>query len=195
MNAADYRKQLELLLPSGSAIDPQAGSVLLKLLGGFAEELARIEARGRDLIDEADPRTTTEIFQEWLAIIGIPDGCSIYAVGGEDERSQLIQRLVKQAGQTPIFYQELAEALGYLARTEEFFPATAGFETGSLLCDEGWRFVFSVKLSDVADRARAGSALSGGRVTEFSSPFLFCVLQTAKPGHTVAFVGFEEMGS
>lgn len=192
MNATDYRKQLELLLPSGSAIDPQSGSVLLNLLGGFAEELARIEGRGRDLIDEADPRTTTELLAEWLAIVGVPDECAAHSTATIGEREQLLQKLIKQSGQTPLFYQEMAEVLGYSASVEEFpsFNIDQG-AIGDPLTDGSWTHCFTVRINGVTDYATAGEARASDRLGYFDASFLYCLLQKAKPAQTVAFVGFE----
>lgn len=191
MNALDYRRQLELLLPTGPAIEPITGSRLAQFLDGIARELARVEGRGVDLLNEADPTTSGELFESWLSMVGIPDGCSVYAIGAGDERAQLIQRLVKQSGQTPAFYQELAEKLGYTANVVEFEPLAVGSSAGAAMYDNNWAFAFSVVLSGVALRAQAGIARAGARTTDFSEEFFSCVLSTAKPGHTVAFVGFE----
>ena len=192
MIASDYRKQLELLLPKGPAYDPQNGSVLLDFLSGMAEELARIDARTIDVLNEADPRTTTELFTEWLETVGIPDGCSVYALTPEDERTQLIQKLTKQAGQTPAFYIDLADALGYGARVEEFQEFLVDRNVvGDPLYDEYWVHSFSLVLDEPPVVARAGVARAGDRLGTFNADFLFCILQTARPAHVVAFVGFE----
>lgn len=76
MIAADYLQQLAALLPTGPALPREPGSTLMRLLEPPAAELARIELRGLALLDEADPRATTEMLVDWERAFGLPDGCS-----------------------------------------------------------------------------------------------------------------------
>ena len=56
--ATDYQTLLQQLLPYGPAWtdDPDAG--ITRLFTGLAQELARLDTRAWQLIEEADPRTT-----------------------------------------------------------------------------------------------------------------------------------------
>jgi uncharacterized protein YmfQ (DUF2313 family) len=188
----DYKQQILQLLPPGFAYTPTEGSILVKLIAGMAEELARIDARGDQVIEESDPRTTSELFQEWLTEVGIPDDCSSLAETPEDERNQLIQKLSSQPGQSRAFYVDLAEKLGYDSRVQEHeeFIVDDSFVEDPLY-DAYWIHSFSLILSEAPVLARAGVARAGDRLGTFDAAFLFCLLQKAKPAHTVAFVGFE----
>lgn len=190
-SAQDYALLLSQLLPPGQAFSQEPGSIYSELLAGVAEELARIDARGVQLTEEAFPDTTQEIFAEWLKMVGAPDVCSDVAVTITDERAQLIQKLTAQAGQTPEFYVRLAASLGYTARVLEFREFVAGSNTGDPLYDVSWKHAFSVLVSGGANQARAGMARAGARIRDFAADLLFCVLQRAKPAQAVAFVGFE----
>ncbi len=189
--ASDYAQTLAQLLPPGQAFSQEPGSIYGQLLNGVAEELARIDARGGQLIEEAFPDTTNEMFSSWLAMVGVPDVCSDVAVTVTDERAQLIQKLTAQSGQTPAFYVLLAASLGYTARVLEFKEFVAGSYAGDPLYDVSWRHAFSLVVSGGANQARAGLTRAGARIRDFAADLLYCVLQRSKPAQTVAFVGFE----
>lgn len=76
LKAANYFQQLKALLPRGKIWDKSADSILGKLLSTFSEEFARIEQRVEDLVNESDPRTTSELLAEWENFAGLPDGCA-----------------------------------------------------------------------------------------------------------------------
>lgn len=193
MHAEAYRQQLQKLLPQGSAF-PRDGDTWIKdFLDGAAEELARIDQRSKDLIEESDPRTAQELFSEWLRNYALPDGCSAFAIDAVDERLQLIQKITQQAGQTPDFYTSLAEALGNSVDSVQEFDAFVadGSSAEDPLYGEQWVYAFSVVLDEPTYIARADALLAGDFVSYYESNLLFCILQGAKPAHTVAFVGFK----
>lgn len=66
----DFQQLLMNLLPRGRAW-PRDGEDAA-LLGAWAEELYRVENRGWKLLDEWDPRTTDELFEEWEAFFELP---------------------------------------------------------------------------------------------------------------------------
>jgi uncharacterized protein YmfQ (DUF2313 family) len=71
-----YLAQLAALLPTGPALPREADSVLMRLLGMPAAELAAVQARVDALLAEADPRITAELLPDWEAAFGLPDDCS-----------------------------------------------------------------------------------------------------------------------
>lgn len=195
MTVADYLKQLAKLLPQGLAYKRDPGSVLVDLLSGMAEELARIDARAADLIKEADPNTTFELFQDWLRIAGIPDACSIYAPGSGDLRDQLLEKLSSEAGQGPEVYRNVAELLGYVgAQVVEYQPFTVDRNSvEDFIFDEAWGYVFSLVIPGSPLYFRAGANSAGDYLTRSNATLLDCILQKSKPAHTIAFVGYEEV--
>jgi uncharacterized protein YmfQ (DUF2313 family) len=194
VTADDYRKQLEKLLPQGLAYKRDPGSIIVKLLEGMAEELARVDARASDLILEADPRTASELFQDWLRVVGIPDACSIYAAGSEDERLQLLEKLTSEAGQGPEVFRNVAEALGYTgAEVVEYFPFRVDLNTcEDPLYDEAWGYAFSVVIQEAPLYFRAGANRAGDYLTTSSAELLDCIIKKSKPAHTIGFVGYAE---
>jgi uncharacterized protein YmfQ (DUF2313 family) len=124
MTVEAYARQLTQLLPRGPLWTTEAGSVLGKLLLGLAEELARIDARGEVLLDEADPRTADETLEDWERVLGItpPDGAT-----ENKRRVAAAAKYVARGGQTPSYFVALAASLGITATVTEI-PRTDGHE-------------------------------------------------------------------
>ncbi len=71
-----YDQLLRALLPPGLAWVAEVGSELAYLVEALAQELSRVDERGEDLQNEMDPRTATELLDEWEEVAGLPDECS-----------------------------------------------------------------------------------------------------------------------
>lgn len=72
----DYLRQLQSLLPPGPAWPKDDGATLTRLFGALSSELARVDGRAWQLVEEADPRTTGELLADWERSAGLPDICS-----------------------------------------------------------------------------------------------------------------------
>ena len=73
--AAQYHAQLRSLLPSGPAWDPEQVPELEEVLEGVAQELARLDARAADLLNEMDPAGVSELVPDWERVMNLPDPC------------------------------------------------------------------------------------------------------------------------
>lgn len=170
MNAAAFLGQLQALLPLGPAWTRDPGAGLTRLLEGLADELARVDARGENLLFEADPRTTDELLTDWERVVGIPDECA--GIGGTLEARQLavFQKLSELGGQNAAYYVGIAVALGFTATVQEYSMFVAGDHAGDLLYGEAWLFHFTIDVS-----AEAG---------DVDRALLECVIGRARPAHT-----------
>lgn len=102
---ADFQQLLMNLLPRGRAW-PRDGEDA-DLLGAWAEELYRVENRGWKLLEEWDPRTTDELFENWEAFFELPGTgtdeqrrtalIAEWLAGGTLSRTD-IDRLLKELG-------------------------------------------------------------------------------------------------
>lgn len=140
MTADDYFRQLQALLPHGAAWprDPEAN--LSKFLRGIAEELARVDARGETLINEADPSTSSELIAEWERVVG-PFECG--PVG--DRNKLVVAKLAYLGGQSPKFFVDLAAKSGVTVEVREFRPAKADVvKVGDPLCDNAWAHTWMI---------------------------------------------------
>jgi len=190
----DYLRQLQALLPPGPAWPKDDDATLTQLFGALASELARVDGRAWRLLEEADPRTTAELFLDWERVAGLPDACAI-AYGGEQtvaqRRAALVGRLTTLGGQSPSYFIGLAAALGYAITITEFRAHTVSDDVNHPLYDIAWNFAWQVN-----------SALNTVTVLTVVSPvsdplafwgntLLECVLKRLKPAHTEVLFNYS----
>lgn len=169
-----YARQLKQLLPRGRLWKLEPTSWLSKLLLGISEELARIDARGEDLLDEWDPRTATETLEDWERLLSITPAAGAALT---DRRVAVAAAYAAQGGATPAYFEALAASLGIAATVVE----TADPSVWQLVVDVSessapWAVVttyFRVGTSRVPDR------LGDVTMAEFEE-----IINRAKPAHT-----------
>lgn len=184
MTVIDYRQQLQALLPRGSAWARDGDAVLTQLLDAMAEELARLDSRGGDLLTEADPRATTELLPEWERVAGLPDPCVGTGETLVARRNALVGRLTGTGDQSRRYFIDLAASLGFEITITEFTPFTCASRVDSPLYGSSWRFAWRVN-------APASSVIYftvASRVDEplasWGNDLLECVIGARKPAHT-----------
>lgn len=195
MNAAAYRDQLAQLLPPGRAWTRTADSDMGRLLAALADELARVDGRAANLVEEADPRTTLELLSDWERVAGLPDNCTGTSGTVSERRIALLSKLTQIGGQSIPAMAMLAARLGYVVEIAEFAPAVVGLGAGDELTGDAWAHAWLVEVlideeSYLASYAEfvAGSA-SGDPLRSVGALDLECVLGRVKPAHThIVFV-------
>lgn len=100
MTAATYLQQLQALLPPGRAWPRDDNSTLGKTLHALADELARVDGRVTDLLDEIIPDQTSELLAQWERICGVAGAQAVLA------------QLAAQGGASPAYFIALADLLG-----------------------------------------------------------------------------------
>ncbi len=157
-------------LPIGWAWPRDPQSVGAKLLRAHAAELAALEAGIAALLEEADPRTTTLLLEEWERALGLPDPCMPLNATIEQRRRALVARVIAQGGQSRQYFTDLAAALGYAITIQEFRPFRVGSRIGSRLYGEAWAHAWRVHVPMAAVPGDSG--------------LLECVLRRSAPAHT-----------
>lgn len=110
----DYEVANAQLLPRGEAWDDKKpGGVFRKLLRSPAHELARIEQRARDLIEETDPLTANELLSELERQWGLPEECGNPPVTLADRQQALYTKMRRRGPTTIPRMLQTAEDLGY----------------------------------------------------------------------------------
>ena len=169
-SADAYARQLRHLLPRGRLWEAPTGSLLDALLHAIGDELARVDSRGVDLLEEADPRTATETLDAWERVLAIPRQAT-----DAERRLAVTTALVQQGGQTPAYYTALAAAAGYAVTITPSFGALvlrAGFRAGDRCFGTEWAHTWEVRVSPPT-----GAALSHGE--------LEAAIRATAPAHTV----------
>lgn len=198
-NAEGYAHQLRQLLPPGAAWEFPAQGVFAGLLLALADELARIDARGLDLIEEADPRTTLELLPDWERVAGLPDACTGAPDNPGERQAALHQKITGLGGQNAAAFIEIAARIGYVIWIEEHRPARVGMRCDGRLNQPGWTFVWTVHVrpfaglfdpSEFLAVARIGDRI-GVRLRGFGALDLECVIRRAAPAHTQVLFAYD----
>ncbi len=195
-----YREQLGALLPRGRAWPRDEGSTLMRLLHAEADELARIDARAADLFEEVDVRTALELLGDWERVAGLPDACVPAPDSIAERQAAVLARLTSVGGQTRAYYIELAASIGYAVTIDEFRPARMGMRMGDRLRGEAWAYAWRVNVqppaidtgSGVSVRYfRMGQSRMGERLRGFGSLDLECLINRAKPAHSIVIFAYD----
>lgn len=147
MSAAEYLLQLQALLPEGAAWTREAEAVLTALLAGLAEEYARADSRGDDLLRQIDPRDADELLADWETTLGLPDICSQLLLITQGRREAAYTKLLTTGGASRQYFIDLAAALGYPDATiDEYRPMSCNDTCNDSLYSEDDRFVWQLNL-------------------------------------------------
>lgn len=98
--AEAYQRVLSALLPPGKLWRLDSSSVLSKLLLGCADELARVDQRVRDMLNECDPSTAVELLPEYEAALGL-----VAAATTAERQANIVALLVRRQKFRPVDFQ------------------------------------------------------------------------------------------
>lgn len=187
LSETDYLRQLQALLPPGPAWPKDDAATLTRLFGALAAELSRVDGRAWQLVEEADPRTTGELFADWERVAGLPDACA-EAFGGTQtpaqRRAALVAKLVTLGGQTPAYFIGLAAALGYAITITEFRKHTVLSDVNYPLYNDAWHFAWQVNAAlNTVTNFNVKSNVTEP-LASWGNALLECVINRLKPAHT-----------
>tara|TARA_R110000772_G_scaffold64331_1_gene143979 strand:+ start:80 stop:664 length:585 start_codon:yes stop_codon:yes gene_type:complete len=185
INAEHYLSQLKALLPRGFLWVDLAQNKLGQLLHAIADELARIDARGNDLIDEADPRTTYELLIEWEKAFGLPDPCLTEALTLEQRNKVLHAKVTNLGGQSRQFFIDLAKGLGYTVTITEFDPFTVASTVDESIYGEDWQFAWQVNSPSETVNFLTVASDVDTPLANWGNQRLECAITRLKPAHTI----------
>ncbi|MGE0487324.1 MAG: YmfQ family protein [Gammaproteobacteria bacterium] len=188
--AAQYREQLAALLPLGAAWPREGDSVLGRVLLAVADELARLDARAWDLVDEADPRTTVELLPEWERAFGLPDPCVDQPDTYGERIDALVEKVTRIGGQSPGYFIAVAARLGYTITITEFDPFTFASTFDELLYGQDWQFAWQVNAPEETVRWFEYTSGFDEPLADWGNEQLECVLTRLKPAHTTIIFAY-----
>jgi len=156
--ARDYASDYQAHLPSGAAWPRAADSVATEFARGLTVEFGRVDDRAAQLLLEMDPRSTTELVDDWERITGLPDPCVESAPADLDgRRAAITSRIIARGngGPSQSFLREVLAALGYASsdvvirrfHLPGFTCESAcndALNTESKSNDVGWSFVWEI---------------------------------------------------
>jgi uncharacterized protein YmfQ (DUF2313 family) len=187
LNADDYSRELQALLPPGPAWDIGGNTTAAKLVAAWADELARIQADIDRLVDESDPRTTYYLLADYERIFGLPSDCMAGTSQTlEQRRSALAAQMASVGGQSRAYFIALAAAAGFTVTITEFAPHTVLSAVNYPIYGLEWRFIWQVNGSGLA--APLYLPVNAGvdePLAVWQSNLLVCLFNRLKPAHTL----------
>jgi uncharacterized protein YmfQ (DUF2313 family) len=194
LTAEQYRDQLMALAPSGMALPTDTDSVWALLLLALADELARMDGRCDDLLDEADPRTALELLSDWERVCGLPGDCSQDAETIQERRQACHLTIAAQGGQSVAYFTGLAETLGVPITVEEFRPFRAGAAVaGDPLTNGDWAFAWRVRAPETTVQPfEAGGNAAGDALAKWGNELFECRMSRLAPAHTILIFAYGE---
>lgn len=164
------------------------------ILSELAQELARIDARAFDLLNEMDPASVSELVPDWEQVMGLPDPCLGVDLAFEDRRLAVRQRLVAVGGQARSYFIELAIQQGYpeASITEHRAPRFGRSRFGKARFGT-WKAQFMWTLDSGPRRRlgrRFGASFWGERFGSNPSGALECVIRRGSPAHTIEHINY-----
>lgn len=194
-SAEDYQQELTALQPPGRALPRERTSIWQRLLLALAAELARIEARALDILDEADPRSALELLPDWERVCGLPDPCTAGNTTIQERRRAVVQRLTARGGQSVAYFEALADRMGYNVTIKECRPFMCGISHVGVdhINPKEMRFVWFMRLTEPrATYFRVGSSQVGtDPLLKISrAEDLECMAQRLKPAQSRLFVSY-----
>ena len=192
LSVEEYRNFLLNLLPRGLAWPRESKWFIFKCVDALAIEFHRVQIRADILRSETDPRNTTELLEEWEAVVGIPDGCAPPAPTLDRRRADIVARLTHEGAITHQFYIAFAAYLGFTITITEYRPFRAGFSSaGDPLSNGDWAFVFLVTGPvETINFFSAGRNQAGDPLANWGNQFLECAINKRKPAHTLALYAY-----
>lgn len=199
-SAIAYARQLAQLTPPGRAWPRFMGSRFDQLRDGFADEFARADIRAAALVEEANPLTTLELLPDWERVAGLPDTCA--PIGGSIRERQLAiaRKLAGEGGQSAAFLIAIAARIGVDIEIEEFEPFTCDSSVDGEICDDDWRFAFTVVVLPESVIFTEEQSFSEGWLTTESGcdellrtagiESLECLIVRAKPAHSIPLFSY-----
>jgi hypothetical protein len=167
--AAAYARMLANLLPPGKVWRLTPDSLLSKLFAGCADELARLDGRVTDMLDEADPRTATELLPEYESELGLESTGT-----DEERRARIVARLIARQRYRPA---DIAASLAPLL----------GLDAGDLVVIET-SHAAAVAIGDVREIFRFFVFRDPGLGGTWFVTSAQELLDAIKPSHTAGFV-------
>lgn len=192
VDAEAYARSMMQLLPEGAAWPRDAESTLYRTLLALAQELYRLHNRATVLVNESDPRSTSELLLEWEADVGLPDPCVEAAQTLAERRQALVGRLVAGGGPTRAFFIQLAAALGVTITITEFRSEAEAIAAGIPYTGTSWANTWRVNVPTAVSvrEFRAGSGAAGEPIRTWGNDVLECQIKRFKPAHTTVLFAY-----
>jgi len=167
-------------------------STLRKILIGLASEWLNFRSKINEVSNEYNPKTTTQLIDEWEQFVGIPDNCIPVASTIEQRRLNVLLKLAGINATTEKQFKNVASILGYNIEVSNgvstsTFPLTLPF----LLISEA-SAPFTIVITLPSSIKPSGFPLTFPFTLTSQQPaILDCLFNKLKPANTQLFFRYS----
>lgn len=181
------------LFPRGLAWPKEPGTVSFKFAEALADEALRVSEAALKIREEADPRTAYDSLEDFEAMVGLPDECSVEGQTISERREAVIARMTLQGSLSKQFYIDLALNLGFTVKVNNFRQFRAGFaRAGDPISNGNWIYTWQVVgPADVSKYFRAGQGEAGQPLRVVGNQLLECTITKNKPAPTIVIFSYS----
>ncbi len=192
-SADDYTQQLINLSPQGLAWPTESTSTWYLLLQAAAQELARVDARANELLNEIFPDTTNELLTDWERVAGLPDECSELGESTSIRRENLLAKLTWRGGATPQYFIDIGETLGFTITITEFDQFRVDINAvGDPLAGWEWEYAWQINSAlNTVTTFKVGTDRAGDPLRSWGNDRIECFYNRIKPAHTILLFAYS----
>jgi uncharacterized protein YmfQ (DUF2313 family) len=189
-SAADYADVLRKLLPRGRVWTREDEGTQAAVLDALAVTSESIDSEALTLIAAGFPATGDQLLPEWDATLGLPDPCFGPFANDDENRQQVVAKLISTGGQSIPYFESLALSLGYEIVITEYTAHTVISPVTMPIFGMDWPFTWEVEIigtpgvlwHTVDGPVEEPLSFLGTTPTE---QVLECLLRRYAPAHTV----------
>lgn len=191
----NFDELLTKLLPPGPAWHRKEGSPGNAVLKSGADQLQKVDSYADSLIDEADPRTAQQTFDDWLRVYGLPDDCLKYLENLTDEqlrRALLVK--VKRSGLTAAFFKELGLVFDIDIDTNYCDPFRVNSRVDARLYGPEWSHAFVLVITADVNSQKDFFRVNyraNNRLATWGVEFLECLIKANAPAHAQVIFSYQ----
>lgn len=190
--ASDYADVLRKLLPRGRVWTREDAGTQAAVLDALAVTAEGIDSSALTLIAAAFPATADQLLPEWDATLGLPDACFGPFTDDEQNRQQVVAKLIGAGGQSIAYFVSLAQSLGCEITITEFAVHTVTSAVTTPIAGTAWPFTWQVSIAGTHDARwytvddpveTALSLLTG--TPDTTEKIVECLLRRYAPAQTI----------
>jgi len=194
--AKDYAYQLDELLPRGPIWKRRQGTVLDAFIFALSNELARVNNKAESILDEADPRTSMELLENWFNDWGIPSAClaALADPSLEEKRKELITKIISSRSLTAEFFKEVAETLGYECEIVTYSAFTVADTVEKPLFGTEWNTSYAMGIrvkSQSPTKLFTANWTVDQPLAVWGDQLFECLMRELIPAHVIAIFEYQ----
>jgi uncharacterized protein YmfQ (DUF2313 family) len=142
--ASDYADVLRKLLPRGRVWTREDEGTQAAVLDALAITAEGLDSEALTLIAAAFPATADQLLPEWDETLGLPDACFGPFTSQDENRQQVVAKLIGAGGQSIAYFESLAASLGYTITIKEFSVHTVISPVTAPIAGPVWGYTWQV---------------------------------------------------